>query len=344
MHQYMKRALQLAKKGMTSVSPNPMVGAVLIKNNKVIGEGFHEKKGGPHAEVMAIRNASEPVEGSTLICTLEPCCHRNKLTPPCTDLILEKKIKKVIVASLDPNPEVSGKGLRILEENGVEIEHGILKEEANHLNKVFLKNMNASLPYVHLKSAITLDGRVATNTGDSKWISSEEARYEVHRIREAYDSIMIGAGTLRIDNPKLTARLGVRITKKPRVIILGDLSQDDLKLDIFKSPERILNIYKASTAFEGNSIKSKENWREDLKALYLQGICSILVEGGSIILSSLIESNLFDEATFYVCPKAAGNGKSFFQSNNIKNMDDAIRFDGKWRINTSGEAILEVRK
>lgn len=340
----MSKAIQLAKKGLMTVSPNPMVGAVLVKNGKIIGEGYHVRKGEPHAEVNAINSASESVEGATLYCSLEPCCHTNKLTPPCTDLLIDKKIGKVVVASLDPNPEVAGKGLKKLREAGIEVSQGILEKEADDLNKIFFKNMNSSLPYVHMKAAITLDGRVCSSTGNSKWISSEEARFEVHRMREQYDAVMIGKGTLELDNPRLNARLEDRVTKEPIRIIVGNLSEEDLEGDIFRNNPTILNIYSKQTAFKGNTLKTEDCWGKTLKKLFEKGICSILIEGGSGLMSSIIEEDVWDEATFYVTQKLIGNGKCLFESDKNKEMENAISFSGKWRTTTAGEAVLEIRK
>jgi diaminohydroxyphosphoribosylaminopyrimidine deaminase/5-amino-6-(5-phosphoribosylamino)uracil reductase len=338
----MKRAIQLAKKGRMTVSPNPMVGAVVVKDGKVIGEGFHLKKGESHAEVNALNSAHGSVEGATLYCTLEPCCHTKKTTPPCTDFIIEKKIKRVVVACLDPNPEVSGKGIEKLKSAGINIDSGILENEASDLNKVFFKNMKSGLPYIHLKAALTLDGRMCSSSGNSKWISSQEARDEVHYIRESYDSVMIGRKTLLADNPKLTARREGRITKNLKKIIVGNLSEEEIKLDLFKDKGLVLNLYSAKTCFKGKKIKL-HFWEEALKDLYQDGICSILVEGGSSLLTSLIEQNHYDEATFYMTKKLVGNGKSLFESDIIKDMKMAKALNGSWRLNASGEAILEVK-
>lgn len=331
----------MAELGRMTVSPNPMVGAVIERDGEILGEGFHLKKGDPHAEVNAISSSKKSVEGATLYCSLEPCCHTNKTTPPCVDLIIEKKIKKVVVASKDPNPDVSGKGLEKLKAAGIEVIYGVLESESDYLNKVFFKNMKSSLPYLHIKAAITLDGRICSETGSSKWISSEEARREVHFLRESYDAIMIGKNTLRNDNPELTARDGENITKDPFKIIVGNLTDKDLTLNIFKNSEKIINLYTGETKFPGTCIKLNE-WNIALKELFSLGVCSILIEGGAHLISSLIEADLFDEATFYVTKKLIGNGTPLFVSGKNKDMENAKNLNGSWRMTASGEAVLEV--
>ncbi len=343
---YMKRALQLAQKGEATVSPNPLVGAVIVKNGKIIGEGYHIRKGEGHAEVNAVKNANECVKNSTLYCTLEPCCHTNKTTPPCTELIIERGISEVVIAALDPNPEVAGKGVKRLEEAGVKVSFGLLEKEAKKQNKVFFKNMTTSLPYIHIKSAVTLDGRIATSSGDSKWISSSEARGEVHEMRNKYDAVMIGKNTLRADNPSLNTRQGEEVIKENIKVIVGTLESTDTRLKIFSDPKKVINITKDdSTEIEGvRKIQIKKTWKETFEQLYRAGVCSLLVEGGSALVSSLLKEDAFDELTFYVNPKLVGNGPSIFVENDTKTIADGIALNGKWRLNNSNEAIFEVMK
>jgi diaminohydroxyphosphoribosylaminopyrimidine deaminase/5-amino-6-(5-phosphoribosylamino)uracil reductase len=338
----MLRALALAKKGMATVSPNPMVGAVLVKDSEIIGEGYHKKKGGPHAEVEAISSAKGSVEGSTLYCTLEPCCHTDKLTPPCADLIIKSKISRVVIGSLDPNPKVSGGGVKKLQEAGIEIISGVLQKNCEELNVIFFKAMAQSRPYVHLKVASTIDGRVASKTGSSKWITSEEARSEVHQYRCKYDAVMIGKNTLLADNPKLTARNGDNVVKEPFKIVVGNLSAKELDLQLFQKPDKVINIYSKSELAELKSLKKKETWDETFKDLYKMGITSILVEGGPVLISSLLEEEAFDRLTVYMAPKIMGNGKSIYESEKILDMENVARLNGHWRLLKSGEAVFEV--
>lgn len=343
---YMKRALQLAQKGAVTVSPNPMVGALIVKNNKIIAEGYHKKKGGPHAEVEAINSAKESVEGSTLYCTLEPCCHTNKMTPPCVDLLIEKKIGRVVIATLDPNPSVSGKGKEKLSEAGIEVVSDVLGKEAQEQNRIFFKNMRDELPYLKIKTAITLDGRMCSQSGDSKWISSEYSRNEVHQDRARYDAIMIGVNTLRNDNPLLNSRKGDEVIKENKKIIVGTLTNEDLALNLFSSKAQIINIHTGASIEHERiiSLKMEKNWKETLSLLFEKGINSIYAEGGSKLITSLIEQEVYDEMTFYVSPKLIGNGPSLFESQFTLNMEDAKKLNGVWKTLPSGEVSLEVRR
>ncbi len=343
---YMKRALQLAAKGAMTVAPNPLVGALIVKDGTIIAEGYHSKKGGDHAEVDAIKNSTGDLGGATLYCTLEPCCHTNKLTPPCTNLIIEKKFSQVVIASLDPNPEVSGKGVKALEKNGIKVLSGVLEKEAQEQNRIFFKNMKESLPYLKIKSAITLDGRMSSEDGDSHWISSEEARAEVHRDRALYDSIMVGVNTLRKDNPRLNTRMGKVVVKENKKIIVGDLRKEDLDNSLFSSGAEIINLFNKTSLKDSRilSIKNTKNWKDNLKNLFDAGIVSIYTEGGSTLLSSLIEEDIYDELTFYITQKIIGNGPSFFESKKNKKMSKAKIFDGVWRNLSSGEIVLEVKR
>lgn len=203
---YMKRALELARRGEGRVSPNPMVGCVAVKDGRIIAEGYHEQYGGYHAERNALLHCTENPEGAELYVNLEPCCHHGK-TPPCTDIILEKKIGKVYVGCLDSNPKVAGKGIAILREHGVQVETGILEEECRKLNEIFFHNMETGLPFVAMKYAMTLDGKIACESGDSRWVTGEEARNHVHKLRNRYRGIMAGIGTVRLDDPLLNCRM-----------------------------------------------------------------------------------------------------------------------------------------
>lgn len=202
----MELALMLAEKGSGSVNPNPLVGAVIVKDNKIIGMGYHEKYGENHAERNAVKNALEDVEGSTLYVTLEPCAHYGK-TPPCVDLVIEKKFKRVVIGMLDPNPLVAGKSIKKLQENNIEVSVGVKEDECRKLNEVFIKYIATKIPFVVLKSAASLDGRIATADGESKWITCEESRRDGHKLRNRYKCILVGVNTVIADNPKLNCRI-----------------------------------------------------------------------------------------------------------------------------------------
>ena len=251
---YMRRAIELAKKGRGWTNPNPMVGAVIVKNGSIIGEGYHEKCGELHAERNAIASLTESAEGATLYVTLEPCCHYGK-TPPCTEAILEQKIARVVIGSRDPNPKVSGKGAKILREAGVRVEEDFLREECDALNPVFFHYITTGLPYVAMKYAMTADGKIATKTGASKWISGEEARSLVHEMRHDYMAIMAGIGTVLADDPMLNVRLEGK--KSPVRIICDSMLRIPLDNQICQTAGRYRTIV-AYAGEKGNAIYLEE--------------------------------------------------------------------------------------
>lgn len=321
---YMALALELAEKGEGFVNPNPMVGAVIVNGNKIIGQGYHMAYGGSHAEVEAIKNASESVEGSTMYVTLEPCSHHGQ-TPPCADLIVEKGIKKVVIAMLDPNPLVAGRGVKILREAGLVVVEGVLREEAQNLNRVFTKYITRQSPYVIIKTAMSLDGKIASRSGDSKWISSEASRREVHRLRHRYSGILVGVNTVIGDDPELTCRLK-EASKNPTRIVLDSRLRVPLDSKILKVTQDKKTII--VTTPEKNKEKeglikalgvkvltvASKNQRVDisqaLSALGNLGIDSLLVEGGSDVNFSMFESNNVDQVISFVAPMIIGGRDS----------------------------------
>ena len=359
---FMQEAINLAKKGIGKVSPNPLVGAVVVKNQIIIGSGYHEIYGEAHAEVNAINNCSESVEGSTLYCNLEPCCHIKKQTPPCAQMLITRKIKKVVIATLDPNPMVSGKGVALLREAGIEVVIGILEKEANLLNEVFFYNVKYNLPFIRIKLAQTLDGKIATHTGDSKWISSTSARTEVHNLRLKYDSVMIGRNTLETDNAKLSIRMGINSSgKQPFRIIIGNINNIDLGLNIFTDNNTSKNIIVTSVknlkSCDNNLIslheklgtqivsydKSDEDYLKAIfKKLYTLGINSILLEGGAKLITDVIGQNLTNKCSFYICPILLGSGLNYFTSKNIESMKNALTFDHSVVRELDGQAVMDV--
>ena len=249
--EYMQRAIALAKKGAGFVNPNPMVGCVVVKDNEIIAEGYHEYYGGLHAERNALTNTAADCKDATLYVTLEPCCHHGK-TPPCTDIIIEKGIKKVVVGLLDPNPLVSGKGISILQDAGIEVVTGVEVDKIKELNKVFLKYIKTKRPYVILKTAMTLDGKIASHTGDSKWITNEKSRQLVHKLRSEMMGIVAGIGTVKADNPMLNCRIeGQQST---------DNSQQSLTTKVHQ-PIRIIVDTKASISLDSNIVKTANEYR-----------------------------------------------------------------------------------
>jgi diaminohydroxyphosphoribosylaminopyrimidine deaminase/5-amino-6-(5-phosphoribosylamino)uracil reductase len=302
-------------------SPNPLVGAVIVKNEKIIGEGYHEIYGGPHAEINAFKHADEDVKGATLYVTLEPCSHYGK-TPPCAEAIVEKGIKKVVIALGDPNPEVSGRGIKLLREHGIEVVTGVLQEESKKLNEIFLKYITTMLPFCILKTAMTLDGKIATRSGDSKWITNEASRNYVHKLRHRVSGIMVGANTILQDNPFLNTRLKEGNGSDPIRIIVDTGAKIPLE-------SNVLNLEsKAHTIIATTNLAKKEKLREleskgaeiiilpqtdhgvDLKCLMKElgkrKIDSVLLEGGSELNYSALEADIIDKVIAFIAPKIIG--------------------------------------
>lgn len=318
---FMRRALRLAKKGYGRTSPNPAVGAVLVKKGKIVGEGYHRKAGDAHAEVNAIRAAGKEARGADLYITLEPCSHYGK-TPPCADAVVKAGIKKAFIAMIDPNPQVAGKGIKILESAGIEVKTGALEKEAKTLNEAFIKHITRGLPFVTLKAASTLDGRIATKTGESKWITGEAARKYVHRMRDCSDAIMVGIGTIKKDDPSLTTRLEGKKGKDPVRIVV------DEKLDISPRARVVNGKSKAPLIVATTDRAAKEKMRalENLgvkvivfpsldgmvplkplmKKLGHMGINSLIIEGGSEVHASALKEGIVDKIAIFYAPKIMG--------------------------------------
>lgn len=319
----MELALQLAEKGVGYVNPNPLVGAVIVKDNKIIGKGYHEKYGQAHAEVNAINRAKEEIKGSTMYVTLEPCSHYGK-TPPCVDKIIENKISKVVIGTLDPNPLVSGNGVRKLRESGIEVVTGVLEDKCKKINEVFIKYITKKIPYVVLKSAMSLDGKIATYTGESKWITGEDSRKEVHRLRNKLSSIMVGVNTVIMDNPELTYRLGegrnpvriivdssLRIPTNSKVVSDNYRNNTIIATTELSSKDKVKEL--ESLGVQVLIIKSKNN-KVDLNDLAItlgeKGIDSILLEGGATLNYSALEAKIVDKIQIYIAPKLIGGETS----------------------------------
>lgn len=339
--QWMQRALHLASKGRGFTSPNPMVGAVLVKNHHIIGEGYHEKFGGPHAEVIALRQAGKEAKGATLYVTLEPCSHQGK-TPPCAPQVIQAGVTKVYISMIDPNPLVNQKGIRMLKNAGIKVYTGLLEKEARDLNRGFISLMEKKRPWVTLKMAQTADGYIADLSGKSQWITSPPAREFVMSQRALHDGIMIGLGTVLKDNPGLLP--AKRDAYIPWRIILAETLRmpDSLKIltDDYTQrtiiltgenaePERLkyltdqgLKILTIPADFTG-----KVSIPKALELLAEQGIASVYCEGGGQIAGTLIREGLCDELQLFVAPKVLGQGLPVF-GGFAKNLDQAVRL--KW--------------
>ena len=316
--QYMKMALELAQKGMGFTAPNPMVGAVIVKNGRIIGQGYHRKYGGLHAEREALAACTEEPKGASIYVTLEPCCHYGK-QPPCVNAILEAGIRRVIIGSSDPNPLVAGKGIRILKDHGIEVTENILKEECDKLNEAFFYYIQNKKPYVVMKYAMTMDGKIAAYTGESKWVTGEAARIHVQEQRLKYTGIMVGVGTVLADDPMLTCRL--ENSRNPVRIICDSHLRTPLTSKIVRTAKTIPTIL-ASSSKDQQKIKNYEemgcqvlyvpekNGHIDLNRLMeLLGaakIDSILLEGGGSLNWSALESGIVQKVQTYIAPKLFG--------------------------------------
>ena len=331
---YMRRAL----KGRGYTRPNPIVGAVLVKDDRIIGEGWHKKFGDSHAEVNAFTSALEDPTGATLYITLEPCSHYGK-TPPCADLIIKKKVARVVCAMQDPNPVVSGRGLELLQSHGISVTVGILEKEAKKVNDIFLKYIVYQTPFVLYKAAMSLDGKIACYTGDSRWVSSEESRKDVHKLRSVYTGIMVGAGTIIADNPRLTARIEGAINPI-RIIVDGNLSIPTTAR-VFKEKGRniILTTSDASNSkkneFENlgaeifcydSSFIGKVGLKKAMIGLGSLGIDSILLEGGPTLATEALKAGIIDKVRFYYAPKIIGGNQaiSSFVGKGVPTMDKSL--------------------
>jgi diaminohydroxyphosphoribosylaminopyrimidine deaminase/5-amino-6-(5-phosphoribosylamino)uracil reductase len=339
---YMKRALRLAAKALNMTRPNPMVGAVMVKDGLIISEDFHRKPGTPHAEALAIEKAGGKSKGSTLYVNLEPCCHTGKRTPPCTGAIVDSGIREVVIGMMDPNPKVSGKGILELRKAGLEVRSGILREKAERLNETYIKYITTETPFVILKIAMTLDGKIATPEGQSKWITSEEARNQVHRLRSSVDAVVSAIGTVKADDPEFTAR--IRGGRSPIRIIIDPNLEISLHSKVLQVPPKTIIVTKRFHGLPSNNpptplfakggqgglsneekkkilldkgieIIEYEGEKADLKWLMKrlgkQEIVSVLIEAGSSLNARALEEEIVDKVMFFIAPKIMGGKESF---------------------------------
>ena len=353
----MKLALKLARKGLGKTSPNPMVGAIIVKDNQIIGQSYHRRYGGNHAEINAFQSVRESLTGATLYVTLEPCCYHGK-TPPCVETIIQNSIGKVVIGTLDPNPRVNGRSVAILNQYGIETKVGVLEAECRDLNEAHFKYMTTGLPLVTLKFAQTLDGRIATATGDSKWISSDKFRRLAHQLRATNDAVMVGIDTVLADNPQLTVRLVKG--RNPTRVILDSKLRIPLEAEVVGSQEVAPTII-ATTAranekklarlrqagIEVLLIQEDESGEVDLRHLLSllreRGISSVLVEGGAGVITSLLRHHLADKVILAIAPKIMGKGIEAIGELNIKEVSQALKlsFDKIYRVGE--DLVIEAR-
>ena len=367
--QYMLRAIELAKRARGFTNPNPMVGAVIVKDGRIIGEGYHERCGELHAERNAIASLQESAKGATIYVTLEPCCHYGK-TPPCTEAIIENEISRVVIGSRDPNPLVAGKGAAILREHGIEVTEDCLREECDELNPVFFHYISTRMPYVVMKYAMTMDGKIATKTGASKWISGDTSREYVHHMRHNYMAIMAGIGTVLADDPMLNVRLIglkspvrvicdsklsipldsniVKTAKEYRTIIAfakRDYDKEAKLLELGLELEYVPSNTEDTTGNNGQNdkttvIQNQVDIRMLLKRLGELSIDSVLVEGGGTLNDSLIREKLVNRVDVFIAPKIFGSkdAKSPVEGIGIEAVNDAAYFRLK-SVEQSGEDV-----
>ena len=370
----MRRAIELARKGGGFVHPNPLVGCVVVKDGQIIAEGYHEKYGGFHAERNALTYCKTETNDALLYVTLEPCCHYGK-TPPCTEIIIEKGIKKVFVGILDPNPLVAGKGVKMLQEAGIEVEVGICVDEIRELNKVFLKYITTKRPYVIMKTAMTLDGKIAAHTGDSKWVTNEESRKMVHQLRSEMTGVVVGINTVLADDPMLTCRLEgnhhqparivvdsklripidcqlVKTAKEYKTIIAHTVISSDRResrnlkqLDEI-SPLRYASVEMTNSGVELLHCKSKDGHvdiNDLMTQLGAQGIDSLLLEGGGTLNEAFLEAGCVDEVWAFIAPKIIGGSeaKTPVAGKGIDRMCDAIKLQDIDIQNINGDILIK---
>jgi diaminohydroxyphosphoribosylaminopyrimidine deaminase/5-amino-6-(5-phosphoribosylamino)uracil reductase len=353
-HEYfMRLAMRLALKAKGKTYPNPMVGAFVLKNGKIIGKGYHEKAGAAHAEIKALDEAGPDAKAGTLYVTLEPCVHFGK-TPPCVDRIIQSGIKEVIVGMIDPNPLNNTRGINMLKQHKIKVSVGFLEEELKKMNEVFMKYITQRLPFITIKVAQSLDGRIATRTGDSKWITSDKSRNFTHRMRKDYDAIVVGVNTIIRDNPKLDAWFSKRNPVK--IVVDSELSTPQ-NANIFSGGGEVIIVTLASKPgqeTENRSILEKRakilevkeksgeiNLRDMMKKLARMQISNILVEGGGTLIGSLFDEGLVDKVLFFISPKIIG-GKDAISSvmgKGIARVERAIRLR-KLKIRRMGEDYL----
>ena len=359
---YMRMAIELAKKGAGAVNPNPMVGAVVVKNGEVIGRGYHKFFGGPHAEVYALEETGKEAEGATIYVTLEPCSHYGK-TPPCAKKIIDMGIKKCFIGSSDPNPKVAGKGVAMLKEAGIEVVENVLKEECDEVNQVFFKYIKTKIPYLFVKCGITLDGKIALSNGISKWITNSIAREKVQYYRNKFMGIMVGINTVLTDNPSLTTRIenGVnpfRIIVDPNLQIDENCkvvkNNEDGKTMIITSQKNLFTEDAENTEIqikqkrlaEENKVKfifidgEKFSFRKMLEEIGKAGIDSILLEGGETLISLAFEENVIDGGEIFIANKILGDSsaKPFISGFVREKMEEAVQLTNV-RNNIYGENV-----
>jgi diaminohydroxyphosphoribosylaminopyrimidine deaminase/5-amino-6-(5-phosphoribosylamino)uracil reductase len=354
---FMRLALRLARRGLGKVSPNPMVGAVVVRNGRIVARGYHHYFGGDHAEVDALKNAREDVSGATMYVTLEPCRHYGK-TPPCVEAIIKSQVGRVVIGMSDPDKRVSGRSIALLKEQGIAVTVGALEAECRALNEAYIKNRRTGLPYVTLKFAQTLDGRIATAGGHSRWIASPESLKLAHRLRAQNDAILVGAGTVLKDNPQLTTRL-VKGRNPLRVVLDSNLRIPP-EVAVFQEQEKARTLVATTArdaedklaALKGMGLEvlitpPDADGRVDLGALMKKlgerEITSVLVEGGAETITSFLRLGLADKVIAIIAPKLLGKGTETTGELNITDVNKALKLTFTRVYRSGGDLVVEGR-
>ncbi len=358
---YMTLALRLAARGRGRTSPNPMVGAVVVSRGRIVGRAYHRKAGGPHAEVLALRQAGRRARGGTLYVTLEPCSHTDKRTPPCVPLVIASQVRRVVVAMVDPNPQVNGRGIRKLRQAGIRVDVGCCREQAETLNEVYRHWIDTGRPFVILKAGMTLDGQIATASGEAKWITGDAARRHVHRLRSRVDAIMVGIGTILRDDPELTARIGGRADRladrQPLRVVADSRLRLPLHARVASIRGGVPTLVATTTAAPRRKLAQLEARGIDvltlpgragrvplpalLSALARRGITSLLLEGGSELNASALRAGLVDRVMLYVAPRLLGgrNAIGLIGGLSPTRLEDAVALE-RLRIRKIGDDML----
>lgn len=353
---YMRRALELAKGGWGKTNPNPLVGAVIVKDGKIIGEGYHRVLGGAHAEVEAFNNANQDVKGGALYVNLEPCSHYGR-TPPCAKKIIEAGISKVVIAMEDPNPKVCGRGIQMLKYAGIEVVVGILEKEARALNEIFIKYITSKRPFVTMKTAMTLDGKICSASGDSKWISGESSRHQVHITRDRVAAIMVGINTVMLDNPALTTRLDAGRGKDPVRIVVDSKGIIPVTSKVINAESSAGLILATTSSIESekekllmsmgvrilklDGVDDHVDLNKLIEELYKLEIDSVLLEGGGELNAAALTSGIVDKVMSFISPKIIGgrDAKTPVEGEGIDLMKEAINLEDI-NISRFGDDIL----
>ena len=352
---FMQKALILARRGLGKTSPNPMVGALVVKERKILGKGYHRRYGEAHAEVIALRNTPGDVKGASMYVTLEPCCHHG-LTPPCVDALIEAGMSRVVVGTPDPNPRVNGKGIQILRDNGIQVKVGVLEDRCREINEAYFKHMQTGIPFVTLKFAQSLDGRIATKTGRSQWLSSPEALRLAHTLRSTHDGVLVGIGTIFADDPRLTVRLVKG--KNPRRIIMDSglripltakvLNAEGMDKTIIVATEKAnrgkaqaLKNVGAEIVWAAQNHRGELDLKDLLKKLGRMGITSVLVEGGAKIITSLLREGLADKIVLIMAPKLIGEGIEAIGNLGIRDLHEALGISGMKTRRLGEDIVIE---